>query len=342
MKKVIYAQLILLFFTSCSKIFLCDTPENNPISVFDSFYQQVNENYSGKDVRPISWDSLYQVYRPKITAQTTDNQLIDIFKAVVLPYKDLHFNFKTNNNFYSPSLDAVKVNGVPDFISDAALENSLKKQLKTYKNLFAYEKTAGNIGFIVIKTFNSEGYSQADYENFDNILEELKDTKSLILDIRTNSGGSETYAKFVAGRFATTAQVYKYTRTKMGVNKTHYTDFAGSTLQPRGAWQYTKPVVLLTGRYSYSTAINFTMMLRLLPNVNTVGNLTGDGVVGFVSRELPNGWLAQFPSGLAYLPDKTVVEGSGGIKPKVLATISEEQKKNGQDAILEKALDMLK
>ena len=341
MKKILFAIITMLFLNSCSKAFLGDVPENNPEAAFEHFYKQINENYSGKDVRPISWDSLYKIYRPKVTAKTTDNQLIDIFKSMIVPYEDLHLYFKIGNNFYSPSLDRVTSNGFPDYLGDAAIEQSLNKRPKTYKDLFSYEKTSNNVGYINIKTFDG-GFSQADFAFFDTILEELKDTKDLIIDIRRNSGGQENKAENIAGRFATTDQLYKYTRIKTGISKTDYSDFNSFTLKSSGAWQYTKPVVLLTGRYSYSTAISFTMMLRPLSNVTTVGNNTGDGVVGFVTRELPNGWLLQFPSGLAYLPDKTVVEGNRGLKPKVLATISEEQKKNGQDGILEKALALLK
>lgn len=342
MKKLTYFLPLLLVFTSCSKTFLGDEPTNTPEVNFEYFYQQINDNYSGKDVRPVNWDSLYKIYRPKITTQTTDNQLIDIIKKMIAPYNDSHLNFKTNNNFYSPNNERITVNGIPDYVSTQAVEKGLKKTLKGYKKIFGYEKTADNIGFISINTFGSLGYSQADYEFFDTILEELKDTKSLIIDVRTNGGGDELYAKLMAGRFATNAVLYKYTRVKTGVNKTDYSDFSSSTLQPRGTWQYTKPVIVLTGGFTYSTANNFTMMMRLLPNVQTVGNLTGDGVVGAISREMPNGWLLQFPSGLAFLPDKTVVEGSGGLKPKIVTTISDEQKKNGQDVILEKALELLK
>ena len=60
-----------------------------------------------------------------------------------------------------------------------------------------------------------------------------------------------------------------------------------------------------------------------------------------MNKKLPNGWAIQMPFKLSYLPDKTVVEGRG-IKPKIEATISEEQRKNGQDVILEKALELLK
>jgi Peptidase family S41 len=113
------------------------------------------------------------------------------------------------------------------------------------------------------------------------------------------------------------------------------------TLGSRGAWQYTKPVVVLTNQRVFSTVLNFVMMMQVQPHVTTLGTITGNGVNGGVTRELPNGWLLNVPSGLVYLPDKTVVEGKG-IKPKIEAFISEEQKKNGQDAILEKALALLK
>jgi carboxyl-terminal processing protease len=133
---------------------------------------------------------------------------------------------------------------------------------------------------------------------FDTILEELKDTKSLIIDIRTNSGGDETYAQSVAGRFTTALVVYKYSRVKTGLSKTDYSAFSEFSLKPRSNWQYTKPVALLTGGFTYSTANNFTLMMRVLPNVQTVGNLTGNGVYGSANFEMPNGWLLRFPRGL--------------------------------------------
>lgn len=341
MKKTLYILLTALFFSSCSKVFLGDTPENSPETAFERFYQQINENYSGKDVRPISWDSLYKIYRPKVTAQTTKSQLIDIFKNMIVPYKDLHLNFKIGNDVFNPASDSISAKGIPDYLGEAVLEKALNKRPKSYKDLFYYEKTSNNIGYINIKTFDN-GYAQADFAFFDNILEELKDTKALIVDVRRNSGGDENYALNIAGRCATTEQIYKYTRIKTGVSKTDYSDFYSFALKPRGAWQYTKPIILLTGRYTYSTAINFTLMMRTLPNVTTLGNNTGDGVVGFTTRELPNGWLLRFPSGLAFLPNKTVIEGSGGLVPKTIVTISEADKQAGRDAILEKALELLK
>lgn len=342
MKKLLFALTILLFLSSCSKAILGDTPASNPESVFENFCQQVNDNYSGKDVRPVNWDSLCKVYRPKVTPQTTDNQLIDIMKAMIVVYGDYHFQLNINNRGINPSYELAFPNGyIPDFLGLSAVEKGLNKRLTNYKNLYFYEKTADSIGYISIKSFNHSQYPRTDFDYFATVLETMKDTKGIILDVRQNGGGDEDNAATVAGHFATSTQLYKYRRTKIGANKTDYTDFLAFNLSPRGAWQYTKPVIVLTNGFTYSNANSFVMMLRVQPNVTLVGSTTGDGVVGSISRELPNGWQVQIPFGLAYFPDKTVVEGLG-IKPKIEVRISAANRQNSVDAILDKALELLK
>jgi carboxyl-terminal processing protease len=342
MKKLIFTFVSLLFLNSCSKAILGDTPANNPEVVFDNFCQQVNENYSGKDVRPVDWDSLCKAYRPKVTAQTTDSQLTDIFKAMLLHYGDYHFQLNIGNQGINPSYDLAFPNGfIPNYLGLIAVEKLVNKRLTNYKDLYNYEKTADNIGYINIKSFNFNRYPRSDFEYFATVLETLKDTKGLVIDVRTNGGGDEDNAQTVAGHFATSTQLYKYRRTKIGANKADYTDFLAFNLSPRGAWQYVKPVIVLTNGFTYSNAVSFVMMLRVQPNVTLLGTTTGDGVVGSISHELPNGWQVQIPFGLAYFPDKTVVDGKG-IKPKVEVSLSDADKKDGRDAILEKALTLLK
>jgi carboxyl-terminal processing protease len=339
MKKILFALFVLgcFFNVGCSKMFLGDEPENTPEVVFERFWQQINDNYSGLTVRPVNWDSLYKVYRPQVTDKTTTTQLVEIFKAMILPFDDNHLGFKAGNTDHYPSSN----NNIPNYLGQNAVETAFKKPLKNDNNLFYYEKNSDNIGYVFISSFRSDKFSQALFENFDNILEALKDTKGIVIDMRSNGGGNELYAQIVAGRFADAARLYKYSRVKVGVKKDDYSDFIGSNLGNRGTWQYTKPVVVLINQRVFSTAINFVMMMQVQPHVTTLGTTTGNGVNGGITRELPNGWLLNVPSGLAYLPDKTVVEGKG-VKPKIEATISEEQKKNGQDAILEKALALLK
>jgi carboxyl-terminal processing protease len=339
MKKSIYfLACLVVFLSGCTKALLSDTPDNEPEAIFETFWQQINKNYSGKDVRPVNWDSLYTVYRPQITPQTTDNQLITIFSTMLTHYKDGHLGFSAKNQYYTSNKR--NTNFTPDYLGRVGVEKVLKKTLKTYKNIFSYEKNADNIGYVHISTFDGR-LPQVDFEFFNTIIEELRQTKGIIIDIRSNQGGNEAYARIIAERFATSYAVYKYTRTKIGLSKDDYSEFLESGLSPSNNWQYINPVVVLTDQLVFSTAINFLLMMQVQRNVTTLGTITGDGVNGGVLYELPNGWSIQMPFKLSYLPDKTVVEGKG-VKPKIEATISEEQKKNGQDAILEKALELLK
>lgn len=339
MKKSIYISIILtVFLSGCTKALLSDTPSNEPEVIFETFWKQINDNYSGKDVRPVNWDSLYTIYRPQITPQTTDNQLITTFSTMLLHYKDGHLGFSAKNQYYTSNKR--NANFTPDYLGKSGVEKVLKKTLKTHKNIFSYEKNTDNIGYVHISTFDGR-LPQVDFEFFNTILEELRGTKGLVIDIRSNQGGNEAYARIIAERFTTNYAIYKYTRTKIGLSKNDYSEFLPSDLSPTNNWQYINPVVVLTDQLVFSTAINFLMMMQVQRNVTTLGTTTGDGVNGGVLYELPNGWLIQMPLKLSYLPDRTVVEGRG-IKPKIEATISEEQKKNGQDAILEKALELLK
>jgi carboxyl-terminal processing protease len=344
MKNLIFILLAAGLLSSCSAIFLEEVPANTRLNTFNYFVEQVEQNYSGKDVRVVAWDSLLRIYRPKITNQSTDFQLIEVMKAMIAPFEDQHLSFNTPNRFYNPATDKFfpKPDSFPNYINTTAVELRLKIRLKNYKNIFSYGKTLDNKGYINVKTFDYFNYNQADYEYFFTILEELKDTKGLVIDVRQNSGGNEYFAKIMAERLTATTQIYKYNRIKIGPNKNDYGDFLTSTIAPQGSWQYTKPIVVLTSKYTYSTGINFVLMLSTQAHVTTLGTPTGNGVVGGISREMPNGWRLQVPSGLAYLPqDKSVIEGSSGVRPEVLAMISTEDWRNNNDTVLEKALNLL-
>ena len=321
MKKIVFTALIFIALSanSCTKLLLGDEPMSQPEAVFENFWQQMNDKYSGLTVRPVNWDSLYKVYRPQVTAQTTDSRLIEIFKTMLLPSDDNHLGFKAGSTWYYPSSS----NNIPNYLGRDVVEKGLKKTLKNYQNLFFYTKTDDNIGYLFISTFDSGKFNQANFEYIDTILEELKDTKGIVVDMRLNGGGNENFAKIVASRFANSTRLYKYTRVKTGRNHDDYSDFIASTFQPQGNFQYTKPVTVLTNQYVFSTAINFVLMMRVQPHVTTVGTITGNGVNGGETYELPNGWLLRAPLWLAYTPEKMVVEGEG-IKPKVTATITEE------------------
>ena len=344
MKQYRYSLLILLIglFSSCTQVLLGpDKSSTEKETVFEEFWRQVDRNYSGLTVRPVNWDSLYKVYRPQVTAQTTDEQLAKIVQLMITPINDNHVYLTANGKGYGSLTDPYSTTIIADYLGTGVVSRRLGvSYLDSYKNLFYYGKSAGNIGYVAISSFVNSQFTQADFNQFDPILEQFRDTKGLIIDIRQNNGGSEDFAAFVAGRFATERRVYKLSRTKTGPGRQDYGDYSVSTLIPRGSWTYTKPVAVLMNNRVFSTGNNFLMMMRVQPTVLTIGGRSGDGVNGPVNHELSNGWIIALPNQLSYLPDKTVVEGRG-IPPGIEVHINAQDRQNSRDTVLEKALEQI-
>ena len=54
-------------------------PENN----FEYLWQTFDRNYGIFGPKKVDWHALYKVYRPRVTPQTTDEELFDIIHRAV-------------------------------------------------------------------------------------------------------------------------------------------------------------------------------------------------------------------------------------------------------------------
>ena len=73
-------QLIIvlcILFASCEKQFERGF-ENTPINNFEIFWNEFDRYYSYFDYKNVDWDSLYTVFKPKITSNTSDNELLNM------------------------------------------------------------------------------------------------------------------------------------------------------------------------------------------------------------------------------------------------------------------------
>lgn len=112
-------------------------------------------------------------------------------------------------------------------------------------------------------------------------------------------------------------------------------------MQPGGAKQFTKDVILLTNRFVASAGEGFAYMMHSLPHVRQVGDHPAGLVTRFpLDRELPNGWSYWCSVGLEYDADKKlIVEGS---IPDFKVGISKHDSIVRRDMILEQAISLLK
>lgn len=119
-------------------------------------------------------------------------------------------------------------------------------------------------GYIRISTFADDG----SVAKFDQALAELKDTRGLILDPRRNGGGDTAVARPMMGRFITEPKVYALMRRRVGRK---LGKLSHETVEPRGPFTYSRPVVVLTDRWSASMAEGFPMGMRGIGRAVVVG-----------------------------------------------------------------------
>ena len=65
-------------------------PEKN----FETLWKTFNERYAFFELRKVDWQKQYKTYRPKVTKETTDEELFNIMCEMLKPLKDGHVNLK--------------------------------------------------------------------------------------------------------------------------------------------------------------------------------------------------------------------------------------------------------
>ena len=197
--------------------------------------------------------------------------------------------------------------------------------------------TEDNIGFVAIHSWSDSNIPS----QFDTVLEELRDTNALIVDVRYNSGGSEPLAQEVAGRFADKSYVYAYSRYRNGEEHDDLTDYNPRSFSPRGPWRYEKPVITLIGQKCMSSNESFVKMMGECPRVTLMGDRTRGSSGNPDIIELPLDMTVSLPQWIDYLPDKTPLD-EHGVWPDVWFEPEEGAFEGDRDDLLSAALERLR
>jgi hypothetical protein len=69
---------------------LTESQQNDPAFLFDVFWHTLKENYAFAKERNLDWDELYRLYKPKISRQTSKEDLHKMMGEIVKLTKDHH------------------------------------------------------------------------------------------------------------------------------------------------------------------------------------------------------------------------------------------------------------
>ena len=307
-------------------------PEKN----FEHLWKTYDRNYALFGVKHIDWDALYKVYRPRVTPKTTDDELFQIMSDMLGNLNDNHVGLSSpKRRFQSGILGQMKME---DFSLDLVKQKYLKgKSKQLVDGLFDYGWLTDSIGYFHFRGFGRMEQTQA---AVDEIIKEFKNSKAIVVDVRANGGGDDRVGKLIADRFADRKRLYMKTAIRNGSRHDDFTPWKYWYVEPDGPVQFTKPVILLTHRFSVSAAENFALAMRMLPNVTVVGDATSGVFADVYGDRLPNGWSFRVSFKLFVDPTDFCWEGIG-VPSDIRETNSRQDIEQQRDKVLELAQSLI-
>ena len=177
--------------------------------------------------------------------------------------------------------------------------------------------------------------------NLDQILAYLSTSTGLIIDVRSNGGGSLSNVETLVSRFINQETLVGYISHKTGPGHQDFSELYPIKYSPSNRIRYQKPVVVLANRGTYSAANNFVSVMKELPQVVVMGDITGGGSGLPFSSELPNGWSIRFSASPIYDASRQHTEFGVAPTEGYKMDMDLEQAEQGHDTILDRAIAYL-
>ncbi len=347
----------LLLFLLVMPALMAQSKVNNPEKNFEFLWNLFNENYASFEEKNINWQETYNTYRPQVTTTTTDEELFEVCTNMLKPLQDSHVKLKAKNiDKYFAAQKSSKIikelNPVDDILQSVTLmtDSTLLKQgflpMQTLGSnfmdqpLFSYtQNPVTKVAYLRIyrcfsHLFFKKGLSLKSQLN--KVFQSFENAESLIIDIRFNIGGTDSFSKLVAG-YLTDKKVlgyYKQTRQK---NQT-FSEKIPHYIFPKGKHKFLNKVYLITNNKSVSAADVMALMLQQLPKVTIVGDNSNGSFSDIYSKKMPNGWQVML-SNQRYLSPKMINYEGKGVPVNIKADTSLKDVQTKHDTVLIKTIE---
>jgi len=327
---------------------------------FDAFWQTFRDHYAFFPQKQVDWEATYATYRPQVSAQTPDLELVAIFRQMVEPLHDGHITIargetmlykgESTRNSFKQTFKSVQ----PQFwqVAHQQLQAAGFAPIQASGPVFKdkpllYTTRTATVGYLhltrcfaeVKGVMGTEAQEKRDArlleKHVSKALAQMADCQALLLDVRDNGGGHSGYE--LAGRFSDQPILANYKAIRQPGSYEQFTEPQAFYLTPAKGTRFTGPVVLLTSDQTASAAEDFTLALSQRPQVVRVGTATKGMLSDMHGAKLPNGLEITLSNQRYTTPQGQVLEDVG-IAPTVFVENTLPDLERQHDAVLAQAL----
>lgn len=288
MKK--YSFLILPLVCSCEFLFFEeDLATTDPRANFEYLWNECDQNYAFFELKGVDWAQVYIEYSPKVYEGMSDDSLFNVLGAMLRELRDDHTNLISDFNISSFGVNRLG----PDNYDSRIISDHYLPQNYYVSGPFRHDFIVGTneqVGYIRFASFSGI----VDEVNLGFVLARYQHTRGLILDLRENGGGAITDIYDLLSRFIDEKTLVFYSRLKAGPAHDDFTELEPAYVEPADGRRYTKKVMVLVDRGTYSAGSFTAISTKAIPHMVLVGDTTGGGLGLPNGGQLPNGWTYRF------------------------------------------------
>ena len=320
---------------------------------FEALWKTFHERYPFFELRKVDWQKQYETYRPKVTPDTSEEELFDILCEMLDPLDDGHVELKAKlpgerkarlftaekKPRFHTEFSNGEIKRLFNTTEKTLVAHGFGKPEKTEAWMLRYCRSEqfGYLRILELEDVKKRKVTAA----LDTIGRDFKSLQGFIIDIRDNPGGEDDIAIAIINRFCDRKRVAFRRKTKIGPGQDDFTPVKTWYLEPEGDVQFTGPIVLLTCDAVFSGGEAFALAIRGLPHVTIVGDRT-NGIFSYtLDKNLPNGWEYCLSYQVYLSADMVCYEGQG-VPVDIKLINTKRDIELGVDPLIARALEVLK
>lgn len=322
-----------------------ESVENTPLENYNLLFEYLNKDYAYKNEHSFTIDELKSRYLNELELNSTYEKLAEIFIKIEYDLLDPHFQppYQTYGitGKQSPNYSLEKIDEERDYIYPIYNEIDIINSNDYF--LYGTVKNHSAIGYIYIKKLSDvlggagrlEGNKWK--EEIELILRDLNNSNitKMIVDIRSDAGGSNYNALYIANRFANNTTPYmieEYEKDNGEYGKLSY------SVKPEGTHHFREgKVALLSNNITCSGGEMFLLAMLKRENCIHIGTPSRGCSGAIIERDLYNSWNFILTSSRTTYANGAIYFKKG-IKPQIIIKNDDSYYSTMQDKLIERAI----